>query len=248
MIELGGLPFFLVMAGCALLSQSALMHIIFAVAPNTGSWGFLLLGIEWRLMATYAFNLFMLAQQLEFRFGVMIKQDFLPVFIDVAGLAFLAVQALMLICLQVTSHTFMRRPFIFGRVGMALAALHFYVLAGEGKMRFLQAVIEFCFFPVTLVMAVFTIGAQATLVFIILAMTVIASRWRFTIFFLRLVTILALYFFLFLMSAEQGKVGLRVVEFIRIKDYNFRTSSFVFGMAGTAFFLLKPAVKSLVLL
>lgn len=59
-------------------------------------------------------------------------------------------------------------------------------------------------------------------------------------------TILALYFFLLLVSAQQGKVGLRVVEVLRIQHRDIRIPSLVFGMTGTAFLLFKPAVKSLV--
>src|ERR1019366_1361573 len=115
-----------------------------------------------------------------------------------ASLAFFAVLPLMLVDLETTSHTFMRRSFIAARVSMAFTAFHIRVLALESKTSLFERVIEFCFFPITLVMAVFTIGAQTTLVFINLTMTGIAVCRRFTIFFLRLVTIFALYFFLLL--------------------------------------------------
>lgn len=42
MIEFRGLPFFFVVASRAIGAQSALVHIIFAVAPDTRSRGFLL--------------------------------------------------------------------------------------------------------------------------------------------------------------------------------------------------------------
>ena len=116
----------------------------------------------------------MLAQQLEFGLQVMVKLDFFPVFFRMAGLAFFAVLPLMLVDLEMTSHTFMRRSFIVARVSMAFVAFHIYVLASENKTSFFETVIEFCFFPITLVMAVFTISAQTTLVFINLTMTVIA--------------------------------------------------------------------------
>lgn len=58
-------------------------------------------------------------------------------------------------------------------------------------------------------------------------------------------TIFALYFFLLLVRAQQGKVSLRVVEVFRIQHHDLRISSLVFGMAGTAFFFVEPAMESL---
>lgn len=58
--------------------------------------------------------------------------------------------------------------------------------------------------------------------------------------------IFALYFFLLLVRTQQGKVGLCMVECLRIQHNDLRISSPVFGMAGTAFLFLKPTVESLV--
>lgn len=50
------------------------------------------------------------------------------------------------------------------------------------------------------------------------------------------------------MGTQQREIGLRVVEIVRIQYDDIRVSSFMFGMAGTAFYFIKPAMKSLMLL
>lgn len=200
MIEFGGFPFFLVVASLAFFAQSALVHIILAMTCVTRSRR-LLFCIKRLLMATHAFCQFMLAQQLEFRLCIVIKLDFFPVLLRMAGFALLAILPLMLVGLEMTCHALMRCALVLARIDMAFAAFHIDVFADERKMGLLETVVEFGFFPVALVMTALAISAQAALVLVILAMTVIASQRRFTIFFLRLVAIFALYFILFLVCA-----------------------------------------------
>src|SRR5450756_697087 len=100
---------------------------------NTRSRCFLL-GKERCLMASQAFHRFVLAQQLEFGFNVMVKLDRFPVAIHMAGLAFFAVLPLMLVDLEMTGHTFMRRSFIAARVSMAFVAFHIDMLAFKSKV------------------------------------------------------------------------------------------------------------------
>src|SRR5665647_2385625 len=147
-----------------------------------------------------------------------------------------------------TGHAFMRRSFIAGWVSVAFTAFHICVLALEREMGLFESVIKFCFFPVTLVMAAFAIGAQTTLVFIILMVAIIACRRRFTIFFIRRMTILALNFFLLQVRTQQREIGLSMIKFCRIQYDDFRISSFMFGMAGIAYFLIKPAMEALMIL
>lgn len=59
--------------------------------------------------------------------------------------------------------------------------------------------------------------------------------------------ILAPCFFFLQMGAQQGKAGLRVVEFIHIQHHDFRTTPFVLGMADTAFVFAEPAMESLMI-
>ena len=171
MIELGGFPLLLAVASRTFLAQSALMNIILAVARNTSSGCFLF--VERPLVASQAFHRFMLAQQLEFGFVVMVELD-VSSRLSVWQVSHFLPYCPLCLSTLMASHTFMRRTFIAARVSMAFAAFHFYVFATESKAGLFETVIEFCFLPITLVMAAFTIGAQATLVLIILAMTVIA--------------------------------------------------------------------------
>ena len=109
-------------------------------------------------MASQAFHRLMLAQQLEFCLKIMVKHDLFPVALNVAGLAFFAVLTLVLVDLEMTGHAFMRRALVAAWISMAFIAFHFQVLAIESEMGLFQAVIEFCFFPVTLVMAALAVS------------------------------------------------------------------------------------------
>lgn len=142
----------------------------------------------------------------------------------------------------------MRRSFIAGRVSVAFTAFHICMLALEREMGLFERVIKFCFFPVALVMAAFAIGAQTTLVFIVLVVAIIACGRRFTIFFIRRMTILALDFFLLQVRTQQREIGLGMIKFCRIQYDDLRISSFMFGMAGLAYFLIKPAMEALMIL
>ena len=171
-----------------------------------------------------------------------------PVAFHVAGFAFLAVSPFMLVDLDMTTHAFKRCFFILARRDMAFAAFHVQVLALEREMGLFERVIEFCLFPGTLVMAAFAIGTQTALMLVILVMAVIACRRRFTIFFLRCMTIRTLYLFLVLVRPQQREIGLGVIEFCRIQYDDLRISSFMFGMAGAAYFFIKSAMESLMIL
>lgn len=77
MVDAGSLPSFLVMAGFALFTELSFVHILFLVARDAGCRCFNL--AEQRLfVAGHAFHRFMLAQQLEFRFPVMVEFDLFP--------------------------------------------------------------------------------------------------------------------------------------------------------------------------
>ena len=163
MVEFRGLPFFLVVASRAFVAQSALVHIVLAMARYTRSRRFLL-GKQRCLVATDAFRQLMFAQQLEFRLCVVIELDFFPVLIRMAGFALLAVLALVLVVLAMACHAFMRYTFKVTRIDMALAAFHVHVFAAERKAGLFQTVIELCFLPAALVMAALAIGTQTALV------------------------------------------------------------------------------------
>lgn len=77
MVDAGSLPFFLAMAGFALFTEFSFVHILFLVARDAGCRCFDL--AEQRLLvAGHAFHRFMLTQQLEFRFSVMVELDLFP--------------------------------------------------------------------------------------------------------------------------------------------------------------------------
>lgn len=97
-----------------------------------------------------------------------------PVAFHVAGFAFLAVFAFVFVDLDMAGDAFKRCSLVFSRRHMAFTAFDVHVLALEREMGLCESVIEFCFFPVTLVVAAFAIGAQTTLVFIIFMVAVIA--------------------------------------------------------------------------
>lgn len=178
----------------------------------------------------------------------MVEQDRFPVAFHMAGFTFLPVFPLMLVDLDMTGNAFQRGSLVFSRRDMAFAALHVQMLALEREMGLFNRVIELCLFPGTLVMAGFAVGAQTAPVLVILVMAVVAGGRRFAILFVLLVAIRALYLFLVLVRAQQQEIGLAVIEFLRIKYDYLRISAFVFSVAGAAYFFIKPAVVSLVIL
>ena len=176
----------------------------------------------------------------------MVELNFFPVAFRMAGLAFLTVFALVFIVFAMACNAFMRRTFVYGLADMAFAAFHFRVLSLERKLCLFKTVIESGVFPVLFVVAVLAIRAQTVFVLIILAMTVDASRRRFTIFLLRVVTVLALYLFLLLVRSQQRKVSLAVIEFVDVQNDDIRIPPLMVGMAFIAFLLLQSAVEALV--
>jgi hypothetical protein len=92
-----------------------------------------------------------------------------------AYLAFFAILTFVLIDLQMAGNTFMRRPFVFGRIDVAFITLYIRVLSIECKTSLFKGVIEFSFFPVALVMTTLAICTQASFVFIGLSMAIVAS-------------------------------------------------------------------------
>ena len=105
----------------------------------------------------------------------MVKQNFFPAAFHMAGLTFFAIFSLMLILLDMASHTLVWRALKFGGVSMALGAFHFFMLTFEREACFFETMIKFCLFPTALDMAALAVCTQTALVFIDLVMTIVTS-------------------------------------------------------------------------
>lgn len=97
----------------------------------------------------------------------MIEVPCLPALFRVAALAVLSETGLVTIIFFVTGDTFGRR-FAEALILVTGATFHVAMLAQQGETRF--AVIEACFLPTPLYVAVCAVGPERALVFVVVAM------------------------------------------------------------------------------
>ena len=114
------------MAGLAFLAIVSFMHVVFLVARVTSQWSGPVLPVE---MASFAIDLFMLAEQWEFRLVVVKEMGVLPLFFCVALFAGAAQGLLMFVVLLVAGVTGSGGLLLSHRHGVAAFAFRGLVFA-----------------------------------------------------------------------------------------------------------------------
>ena len=223
MIEIRILPTSLVMAALAFLAQAAAMPfflVVFLVAGN--ALGGQLLGLIkqalFRQVTGIALGLAMFALQGVMGVLVMVKIDFFPALVVVAGLALGAITPLVplfLVDLLVTTIAG-QRGLLIGLVGVTLLTLDLGMLATNQRKLGLF-VIEARVCPLPFVMTVLALASQMPLVPLLLVVLLVALVTK-----LRCLPILELglmtaFAFTVLVGAEQFEISLAVVEFLFVE-------------------------------
>ena len=158
----------------------------------------------------------------------MIENKPFPFLLVMALLALLAVAAGMHVIYAMAGHAFRGQIFI-AFIGMAAVAGSFLVLAVQRKFGFVM--IEATGLPSLDAMTLFAGLAEASLVRVILVMTVIACRRCITMFGILL---MATGTGQSQMCAFQREIGLMMIKGIRIKMHDVGIASYMLGMAGLA--------------
>jgi len=237
MIEKELLPASFKVATFTFAAKASLVLVILAMARVAICFQFFLVQIP--LVAADTLHLMVFPEQGIFGSLVMIEQDLLPASIGVAGLAFEPKAALVFIVLLVAPAALQRRFFEFV-IDMATFAFNIHMFTQQRKVRF--AVVEMGCLPVLFLMAIRTLFTQAAFVLVDFFMATDAFGWRFPVFFLRKMAVLAKDLF-FQMPAFQDKSCNCVVEIHCIQFGNSRVPASVLGMALLALlFLFHQAV------
>ena len=217
------------------------MLVVLLVALDAGAAQLVLVQVAG--VAVGALGGAMFAPQRVLRVGVVVEGRRLPALGAVAGLALLAISALValgaVVVLLVAGVTRERRVLVVRALLVAVGALGVDVFAGQRELRLV--VIELGFFPAVLGMAVHALGPERALVHVVLLVTGIAVLWRLPVLLLRFVALFALDLGVF---AAQGIVGLGVVELVLVEIDDARVAALVVGVATLAGCRLLAAVEA----
>ena len=187
-----------------------------------------LYAIKFAGMTGFAANGDVGAGQFEFSILVVIEYNLLPFPLVMALPAFIAVASRVHVIYAMAGHAFRGQIFI-AFIGMAAVAGSFLVLAVQRKFGFVM--IEATGLPSLDAMTLFAGLAEASLVRVILVMTVIACRRCITMFGILL---MATGTGQSQMCAFQREIGLMMIKGIRIKMHDVGIASYMLGMAGLA--------------